>query len=85
VRIGVEAVGQDLEGFWDDEETEGGARLFIGPTASLALEGTPWHITLGGGAIIRGTSSNHASSALRDLPSTAANGFLIRTMIGFTL
>ena len=84
-RIGIEAVGQDLEGFWDDEEAEGGARLFVGPTASLAIEGTPWHFTLGGGAIIRATTSNRVSSALRELPATAENGFLIRTMIGFAL
>jgi hypothetical protein len=85
VRVGIEAVGQDLEGFWDDEEAEGGARLFVGPTASLAIEGTPWHITLGGGAILRGTTSNRVSSALRELPAAADNGFLIRTMIGFGL
>ncbi len=85
VRVGIEAVGQDLEGFWDDEEAEGGARLFVGPTASLAIEGTPWNITVGGGAILRGTTSNRTSSALRDLPATAGNGFLIRTMIGFAL
>lgn len=85
VRIGVEAVGQDLEGFWDDEEAEGGARLFFGPTASLALEGTPWHFTLGGGMIVRGTTSNRLSSAFRDLPATAENGFLMRAMIGFAL
>lgn len=85
LRIGLEAVGQDLEGFWDDEEAEGGARLFVGPTASLAIEGTPWNITVGGGAIIRATTSNRLSSAFRDLPATAENGFLIRTMVGFAL
>jgi hypothetical protein len=85
LRVGIEAVGQDLEGFWDDEEAEGGARLFVGPTASLAIEGTPWHVTVGGGAILRGTTSNRMSSALRDLPATAENGFLVRTMIGFAL
>jgi hypothetical protein len=85
VRIGLEAVGQDLEGFWDDEEAEGGARLFFGPTVSLALEGTPFHGTLGGGMIIRGTTSSRISSALRDLPATAENGFLVRALIGFAL
>lgn len=85
LRIGLEAVGQDLEGFWDDEEAEGGARLFVGPTASLAIEGTPWNITVGGGAIIRATTSDRLSSAFRELPATAENGFLVRTMIGFAL
>ncbi len=31
-RAGLELVGQDLEGFWDPHEAEGGARLAAGPT-----------------------------------------------------
>lgn len=85
LRLGIEAVGQDLEGFWDDEEAEGGARLFVGPTASLGVEGTPWHFTLGAGAIIRGTVSNRVSSALRDIPAGTENGFLVRALVGFGL
>jgi hypothetical protein len=85
LRLGVEAVGQDLEGFWDDEEAEGGARLFVGPTASLGVEGTPWHFTLGAGAIIRGTVSNRMSSAMRDIPAGTENGFLVRALVGFGL
>jgi hypothetical protein len=84
-RVGLEAVGQDLEGFWDDEEAEGGARLFVGPTASLGVEGTPWHFTLGAGAIIRGSVSNRVSSALRDIPAGTDNGFLVRALVGFGL
>jgi hypothetical protein len=37
LRLGVEYVAQDLEGFFDREEAEGGVRHFVGPTASLAL------------------------------------------------
>ncbi len=37
LRIGVEYVGQDLEGLVDDEEAEGGARHFMGATVSYAL------------------------------------------------
>src|SRR5437660_8013593 len=29
--LGVEAIGEDLEGFWKAEEREGGARLLAGP------------------------------------------------------
>jgi hypothetical protein len=85
LRLGIEAVGQDLEGFWDNEEAEGGARLFVGPTASLGVEGTPWHFTLGAGAIIRGTVSNRMSSAMRDIPAGTENGFLVRALVGFGL
>lgn len=37
VRLGVEYVAQDLEGYFDDEEAEGGVRHFLGPTASFEL------------------------------------------------
>lgn len=37
VRLGVEYVAQDLEGYFDDEEAEGGVRHFVGPTSSLEL------------------------------------------------
>jgi hypothetical protein len=37
LRVGVEYVGQDLEGLVDDEEAEGGARHFVGGTRSYAF------------------------------------------------
>ncbi len=37
LRAGVEYVAQDLEGFVDREEAEGGVRHFVGPTAALEL------------------------------------------------
>jgi hypothetical protein len=37
VRTGLEYVAQDLEGFFDREEAEGGVRHFFGPTASVEL------------------------------------------------
>ena len=37
LRVGVEYVGQDLEGLVDDEEAEGGARHFLGGTLSYAF------------------------------------------------
>lgn len=35
LRAGVEYVAQDLEGYFDDEEAEGGVRHFVGPTLAL--------------------------------------------------
>jgi len=32
-RQGLEIGGEDLEGFWEEEEAEGGAKLLFGPTA----------------------------------------------------
>lgn len=40
VGLGVEAMGEDLEGFWDPEEAEGGARLF-GPFSSRGSARAP--------------------------------------------
>jgi len=37
VRLGVEYVAQDLEGYVDREEAEGGVRHFLGPTSSFEL------------------------------------------------
>lgn len=31
-RLGLEAAGEDLEGFWDKREAEGGAKFIVGPT-----------------------------------------------------
>lgn len=37
LRVGVEYVAQDLEGAFDDDEFEQGARHFVGPTGALDL------------------------------------------------
>ncbi len=31
-QVGLEAVGEDLEGFWESDESEGGAKILGGPT-----------------------------------------------------
>ncbi len=82
-RLGIEAVGQDLEGFWTPDEAEGGAVVFVGPDASLAFPGSPWNLDIGGGAIIRATYSSESSSALRALPEPQHNGFVIRSVLSY--
>ncbi|MBI2060822.1 MAG: hypothetical protein HYT87_13725 [Nitrospirae bacterium] len=37
LRLGAEILGEDLEGLWDEEEAEGGAKLLAGPTVDSAL------------------------------------------------
>jgi hypothetical protein len=39
VYVGVEMIGEDLEGFWEPNEAEGGARLLIGPSMRVASPG----------------------------------------------
>jgi len=85
VRLGVEAVGQDLEGFWESEESEGGAVVFVGPSASFVLSGSPWNLVVGGGAIIRASYSQESSSALRSFPEPQHNGFIVRSVLSYGL
>lgn len=37
--LGLEVAGEDLEGFFEEEEAEGGAKLLFGPTLNLAMPG----------------------------------------------
>ena len=80
--MSVEAVGQDLEGFWDPEEKDGGARVMAGPSIAIAPPSARWQLTLGGGPIIRATNSGFASGADRPLPTR--NGYVLRSAVGFS-
>lgn len=46
-RLGAEYVGQDLEDAIEQEEVEGGARHFIGPTGAVDLHGGRLQLTFG--------------------------------------
>jgi hypothetical protein len=81
VTLSIEAVGQDLEGFWDPEEKDGGARLMAGPTIAIAPPTARWQLTVGGGPILHATRSGFASAADRPLP--ARNGYVLRSAVGF--
>jgi hypothetical protein len=80
VTMSIEAVGQDLEGFWNPEEKDGGARLMAGPSIAIAPPTARWQLTLGGGPIIRATRSSFDSGADRPLPSR--NGYVLRSAVG---
>ncbi|MGZ3874407.1 MAG: hypothetical protein ACXVJD_15910 [Mucilaginibacter sp.] len=80
---GFEAVGQDLEGFWEADEAEGGARVLIGPSLNYAPSASRFSFTLCGGPIIYATRSVTALNefAVRELPSN--NGFTMKFNVGF--
>lgn len=61
--LGVEAVGQDLEGFWEENEAEGGARILLGPSIHFAIE--PWKAGIAGGYVFRPTVTDRSSAADR--------------------
>jgi hypothetical protein len=79
--LGVEAVGSDLEGFWNSEEAEGGATLLVGPTLAVAVS-DHWRLVVGGGPVLRATT-DHAmleGNPSLALPSGRA-GYVIRTSV----
>ncbi|HEX6736962.1 MAG TPA: hypothetical protein VF310_01690 [Vicinamibacteria bacterium] len=84
VHLGVEAVGEDLEGLWEAEEAEGGAKVFVGPSLRVAPAGRPWALTLGGGPILYASRSTPTSTAPRPLGGPGDNGYTVRLSLGYT-
>lgn len=83
LRLGVEAVGEDLEGFWEPEEAEGGAKLYAGPALHwTASSGRLW-LSASGGPIVYATRSSRTSPAPRPLGADG-NGFTARASVGYT-
>jgi hypothetical protein len=81
VSIGLEALGEDLEGLWNPAEAEGGARVFVGPSLDLGSRAHTWAFHMTAGADMRATQSGRSSEALRALgrPGLVARVFAIRT------
>lgn len=67
LNLGVEAVGQDLEGFWEPDEAEGGARILLGPSIHFHLD--QWEGGLAGGYNFHPTVSGRTSPADRPFGS----------------
>lgn len=76
---GLEILMQDIEGFWEKEEAEGGAKLLVGPTLGFK----PWQelsLKLNAAAIIPG-SKNSAKPGQPALKNDY--GFLGRLVLGY--
>lgn len=84
VFLGFEAIGQDLEGFWEKEEAEGGAKLLVGPSLNILPLHSRFSFTACGGPVFYATRSQAIpSQAIRDL--SMQNGYSIRAMVNFNL
>src|SRR5262245_12381280 len=82
--VGVELIGEDLEGFWEAEEAEGGARVLIGPSFRIAPPSAHWQVSMAGGPIIHATRSGRMSDASRGLPSSSGNsGYAVRAALSY--
>jgi hypothetical protein len=82
--LGVESVGEDLEGFWDQIESEGGARLLVGPSVHIAPPQKRWQLSIAGGPVFHPTTSERTSDAIRALPGvTGTRDYAVRTTFGY--
>jgi hypothetical protein len=79
VAIGAEAIGEDLEGFWEPDEAEGGARLLVGPSLHIAPRSHRWQILVAGGPSFHPSDTGRSSSAVRELPPSRTAGYAVRT------
>jgi hypothetical protein len=86
VSLGVEAIGEDLEGFWDPEEAEGGARLLAGPSLHISPPGRRWQLIATGGPVFHPSDTGRSSDALRDLPpSTRGTSYAFKASLSISL
>jgi hypothetical protein len=60
--LGVEGIGQDLEGFWDSAEADGGAKLLVGPSLHLQSRSGDWRASAVVGPVLRSSlTARHAA------------------------
>jgi hypothetical protein len=86
VSLGAEMVGEDLEGFWEAEEAEGGARLLVGPSVRVAPAGRKWQLIATGGPLFHPSDTGRASAALRDLPpETRSGSYVFKAALSISL
>jgi hypothetical protein len=79
VWFGVEAVGSDLEGLWENDESEGGATVLLGPTLAVAPSAR-LRLVVGGGPVVRASRSTALTGAA-DRDAGRASGYVLRTSI----
>jgi hypothetical protein len=83
LRVGLEAVGEDLEGIFDPNEAEGGAKVMLGPTLAVAPN-AHWQLLVGGGPVLRLSQSlvtGAGSSVPREL--ITRSGYVIRSSVSY--
>lgn len=81
---GIEAIGEDLEGFWDKEEAEGGAKLLVGPSLNLTPKQSRFSFSVSGGPVFYATQNQMTNpDAIRELPKSS--GLMIKARVVFNL
>ena len=82
VHVGAEALAEDLEGFWDPNEAEGGAKIFAGPSVHFAVPAHSWSLSVCAGPIFYASRNGRTSPAVRPLDARG-NGFTARMSFGY--
>jgi hypothetical protein len=81
---GFEAVGEDLEGFWEEDEAEGGAKLLVGPSLNMKTNNSKVSFSVSGGPVFYATRNQLTDpAAIRELPSKS--GLSVRARVIFNL
>jgi hypothetical protein len=81
---GFEAIGEDLEGFWEEEEAEGGAKMMVGPSLNLTPKESRLSFSLSGGPVFLATENEATNpDPIRELPSET--GLMIKAKIIFKI
>lgn len=73
--IGIEGIGQDLEGLWDPAEADGGAKLLIGPSLHTQSPSGRWTATLTAGPVVHTLSTAPATGLPAGPASSLGNHF----------
>lgn len=84
LRVGFESVAEDLEGLVDTEETEGGAKLMIGPSVGVGSRQSRWALNVVAGPVMRlgrSTITTPVPGAARGL--STASGYVVRTSLAW--
>ena len=56
ISVGVEGIGQDLEGLWNSVEADGGAKLLVGPSLHVQSKRRDWAASLTAGPVVHAPS-----------------------------
>lgn len=55
--LGAESIGQDLEGFWNPAEADGGAKLLVGPSLHVQSPRGRWTASVTAGPVVQRRST----------------------------
>lgn len=81
---GFETVGEDLEGLWDQEEAEGGAKILVGPSLNMTTNDSRISFAFSGGPVFYASHSQITNPLpIRELPPQS--GLALRAKVIFNL